>query len=580
MSYLIGGRLVAGGGLDAGQITLRQLVPKSLTVELTLNRAERIDADMVLPLIDPNTRAIVDLPQQLIPGRDFIGVVENGRLLAAGPVWGDPFTFPHTSMLKAEGLWSYFAHRAVLPVLAPGQLPRDVTSRWQGLSLRTIAKRIVQQACSHPHADLPIDFEDDFPGDNEREYPGSDLMSVAQALTNLTEVEGGPDIAFRPYLTEDRMHVRWRMVTGDPQLRQAGENHYWDVSAPGPTATLPGLERDGRELTSRAFVRGSTVSQLVENPAAVDNLNGFDIRASSGTHTLVRGTNLSPVGPARLRTCANCNLTSNVSTWFAVRSVANRVEEGRAYTASAWIGHNVDGARSLRVVIAWRGSDGNIISESAGIPQSVSSPTGTAASPWVRLTATGSAPADAVTADIEARVDDGGVTGRYVRATGFMLHEGTEVAPFTFTDVQLQAVSEAPMLTDAGFPLLESWDSRQSVLRVSTLQTYADEGALRGSAHITSRPIVARRNATPALGDYQPGDYALIRRAKSWREPAGTSVERIIRVRFGATGDVTIDTAPERVVSGYPVPSSDRGWLNDQLRALSARVEETSRGGK
>lgn len=566
MSYLIGGRLVAGGGLDAGQITLRQIVPKSLTVELTLNRAERIDADMVLPLIDPNTRAIVDLPQQLIPGRDFIGVLENGRLLAAGPVWGDPFTFPHTSMLKAEGIWSYFAHRAVLPVLAPGQLPRDVTSRWQGLSLRTIAKRIVQQACSHPHADLPIDFEDDFPGDNEREYPGSDLMSVAQALTNLTEVEGGPDIAFRPYLTEDRMHVRWRMVTGDPQLRQEGENHYWDVSAPGPTATLPGLDRDGRELASRTFLRGASVRNEIQNSIFADGDTGWGIGVTASAWTVIEGNS-----PYRGAAYARWTAAGATSAFLGCRTSPD-VTPGETVTLMGAVRAG-SGGPDMRCRIRFLDSAGGTVADSLS-PWVTTSPPA-----WTEIYHTATVPAGSVTAKLDFI---GGATaaGQQYALGGAMFIRTAEHLPFIVDEMQLQAVSEAPMLTDAGFPLLESWDSRQSVLRVSTLQTYADEATLRGSAHITSRPIVARRNATPALGDYQPGDYALIRRAKSWREPAGTSVERILRVRFGATGDVTIDTAPERVVSGYPVPSSDRGWLNDQLRALSARVEETSRGGK
>lgn len=400
-TYLIGGRLVAGGGLQAGQITLRRILTSSLSTELVLNDAETIDAKVKLPLRDPVTGVKIDLPQQLVPGRDFIGVMQDDLLLAAGPLWGDPFAFPYTSRLTGAGLWSYFDHRYVLPVFSAGQLPRDLTSRWTGLSLRTIAKRLVQQAISHPSAGLPIDFEPDLAGGHEREYPGSDGTTVGDALRRLTEVEGGPDIAFRPYITEDRRFVRWSMVTGDPELTQPGADWYWDVSAPSPHASMPALDRDGRQLHSRRFQTGATVD-----------------------------------------------------------------------------------------------------------------------------------------------------------------------------DVQIEAVATSDLLTGAGFPLLEAWENRSTVLRAETLQAYADEGVLRGSAHIENRTLEAKRHAHPALGTYQVGDYARIRSAPSARGPEQTVRERIVRISFGADGDVSVDLAPQRVVSGYPIPSSNKRWLNDQLRGIARRLSE------
>lgn len=47
--YLIGGRFLTG------EITLRRVVPKAATVELTLNAAESIRADPSLPMTDPAT---------------------------------------------------------------------------------------------------------------------------------------------------------------------------------------------------------------------------------------------------------------------------------------------------------------------------------------------------------------------------------------------------------------------------------------------------------------------------------------------------------------------------------------------
>lgn len=398
--YLVGGRFLSG------EITLRKLVPLSCGVELTLNAPETLRAQLQLPYVDPATDVAIDIPNQLLPQRDFIGWVENGVLLAAGQIQGDPFAFPYSSTLNAAGAWAYFAKRKVLPVLTAEQLPSNVTSQWTNTSLRTIAKRLVEQACAWPNAGIPIDYEPDFAGTNEREYPGADLMWVAEALTNLTEVEDGPDIAFRPKLDGTR-HVRWDLLTGDPDLTQGGVDHYWDVSAPGPNAYISDLDRDGRDLATHAWGVGATNDE---------------------------------------------------------------------------------------------------------------------------------------------------------------------------TQIRLEAKASSPALLDAGFPMMETVENRNSVLRAETLQAYVDEAVVRYSAFTETFTLKVARDEDPKLGTYWPGDWAKIKVAATARVPAGTYRVRIVRISFDAEGDVTLQCAPERVAGGYPVPSSDRQWLSNQLRALQGRIDETNRG--
>lgn len=398
--YLVGARFLSG------EITIRKLAPVSCGVELTLNAPETIRAQLALPQVDPATGSDLDTPNKLLPQRDAIGWVENGVLLAAGQIQGDPFAFPYSSTLNAVGAWEYFAKRYVLPVLDAAQLPSQVTSKWTNTSLRTIAKRLVQQATAWPAAGIPIDFEPDFPGTNEREYPGVDLMRVAEALTNLTEVQNGPDITFRPKLDGDR-HIRWDLLTGDPDLSQAGQDHYWDVSAPGPFASISDLDRDGRDLATHAYGIGATNDE---------------------------------------------------------------------------------------------------------------------------------------------------------------------------TQTRLEAKASSSALIDAGFPMMETVENRNSVLRADTLQAYVDEAVVRYSAFTETFTIKVKRDEDPKLGTYWPGDWAKIKVAKTARVPAGTYRVRIVRISFDAEGDVTLNCAPERVAGGYPVPASDRAWLSSQLRALQGRIDETNRG--
>lgn len=399
--YLIGGRFLSG------EILVRRVVPANVSVELTLNAADAINADVRLPLVDPATGVALDLPNVLLPQRDFVGWVENGAVLAAGQIQGDPFAFPRSSSIVGKGAWEYFEKRVVLPVLDPLELPSDVTSEWTDLSLRTIVKRLVQQACSWPSANLPIDYEADIAGSNVRTYPGADLTWVGQALQNLTEVEDGPDIAFRPKLSVDRRYVRWDLLTGDPDLTQAGADHYWDLSAPGPYAALEALDRDGRDLATHAWGIGAT----------------------------------------------------------------------------------------------------------------------------------------------------------------------DEV-----TEERIEAKASSSALTAAGFPMMETVENRSSVILEGTLQSYVDEAVVRYSAMTETFRFRAKRNQRPVLGSYWPGDWAKLKIGPNPRIPAGTYRVRIVRISFAAEGDVSIECAPERVAGGYPVPSSDRAWLPDQLRRLQAHIDESNRG--
>lgn len=225
-----------------------------------MNGPGTLQVDLSLPLVDPYTGVTIDLPNELVPGRDFIGWVEGDTIIEAGPIQSDPFSWPYTSTIRARGLWQYFTRRFILPVLTSGKLPRDVTSTWSGLSLGTIAKRIVQQACSWPSAALPIVYEPDLAGIHERTYPGSDMTSVANALTNLTEVEGGPEITFRPRWGADRKHIVWDLLTGSPELAQAGADHYWDTAVIGAHAKPISLERDAADLTTHDYEFGDTPS--------------------------------------------------------------------------------------------------------------------------------------------------------------------------------------------------------------------------------------------------------------------------------------------------------------------------------
>ncbi|KJL39897.1 hypothetical protein [Microbacterium trichothecenolyticum] len=580
--YLVGGRLVAGGGIGAGDITVRAVPASSGSFELPLNNDGSLDIDLNLPMVDPVTKTRVDLPNLLVPGRDWLAWVERTTpgnrdgdvIVEAGPIWGDPFTFPKSDRIVANGLLSYFDHRVILPVLAAGQLPRDVTSRWSGLSLRTIMKRIVQQAIAHAGAGLPIDFEPDFLGDHEREYPGADLKFVAEALRELSQVEGGPEFALRPKFRDDRRGIRWELLTGAPELTQAGDDHYWDVSVPDAHARVVSLDRDGSQLTSRDFEVGATFRNMIQDSSAESDATAF----AAGNCTLDKqDRSWAAHGVQSINLYSPSSTDSYVSIGGDVGSVRLGMESGKTYVFSAT--GNVKETLSGGVVSHAPRERALVVHYRTG-----------ATAPWTIVTSpqvpnvVGSALRVAVTFTLPDNTSDAfirayhGRTGGQIRWDAFSLTEGSEVVPYSPDQVRIEAVAERDELTEAGFPLLESVTSRSSVVQSSTLQAYANEEVVRGSAHVETITLIARRDKVPRLGTYWPGDYATINVGENPRLPKGRNRVRIVGIQFDKTGSVTIECAPERVVSGYPVPSTKRTWLRDQLRHLARSVSESTRG--
>ena len=133
------------------------------------------------------------------------------------------------------------------------------------LSLRAIAANVGWYATEgKPAGSLPIDWGDFYErGGHERTFFPWNVsnLSAADVLEKIANVEGGPDITFRPYMA-DAHHVRLRMVAGsdaDPYVGQdsvrrlqwfhgAGSVHSLSVAHLGPVervyATGAGTEEE------------------------------------------------------------------------------------------------------------------------------------------------------------------------------------------------------------------------------------------------------------------------------------------------------------------------------------------------
>jgi len=261
------------------------------------------------------------------PGRTFLAAVEGDTVLQAGPIWRHEFDSDSATLtLSGAGLLSYFDRRVLLPVLGSSQLPSDpaTDSVYSGMSLQAIAVAIVEQALSWPSGNVPVVLPTPVAGSSERTYRGVDLAPVGQRLRELSGVEGGPDIRFRPRFTTDRLAVEWVMEVGTPAqpLLFSAVEPVFNLGLPGSSVSDLRVSVDGSRIGSRAYSSGGRASEEALVAKA------FDPRLTSEGFPL-----LDIVDSTRLT-------VTNVST---LQGYANELALGGRVPVESWsFTHRVD----------------------------------------------------------------------------------------------------------------------------------------------------------------------------------------------------------------------------------------------
>lgn len=332
--------------LLTGQLTtgrrLTQLPATKAQWSVELNGAGSITA--TLKLDDPRVRARPEMLLAVEPARSFLAVLRGDTVIEAGPIWSHAYDDDaKTLTLRAAGLRSIFDHRLVLAVLAAGVDPATTSVTFTG-ALADIARDLVRLALSHTGGSLPIVIGDDIGGDQVRTFPGHELGQVRERLDQLTGVIGGPDVAFDPRLTADRLGIEWVMRTGttaDPLLHQPGSSSssdtgdwIWDRRAPRSGISALSVSRDAGKLAYRAWASGQGTGEalLIAMQESLDMVaRGFPLLESVSSHQNVED-------PATLDLHATSDLISHMRPWttWSLDVRADRRPPLGAYRPGDW----------------------------------------------------------------------------------------------------------------------------------------------------------------------------------------------------------------------------------------------------
>lgn len=203
------------------------------------------------------------------------------RIVAAGPIF--PRTATDDGLTFGGGnLTSMLAHRLLIdPAWSDAQISATWLA-WYNLDLGSIMAAIVARVCSTPPGDLPIVYEASRAGINTRTYYGYDMAYAAARITELANVDGGPDYLFMPRFKGgnttgvDFTHLEWVLTTGTdaaPTLTQSGPPLVLDAGAPNQqTIGAVTIAEDAANLATHAFNAGGGTEVAKVVASAVDTL--------------------------------------------------------------------------------------------------------------------------------------------------------------------------------------------------------------------------------------------------------------------------------------------------------------------
>lgn len=211
--------------------------------------------------------ASLDIGRLTEPWRTVLAVVNDGRVVHAGPVFQPEWDADsHRLTILCGGFWDFLKRRLVIPYTQHGfsggivqgstseGYPHSWRLEYRRHTLGSIARALIAETLRW--GPLPVVLPNPEVGLNERTYLGPDLVTVAQRISELTEVGNGPEILFAPRLRDGGRRLEWIMQWGSPEL--VLEEHRWDMRLPSQPITSLKVNGDSALMTGDAWAKGGS----------------------------------------------------------------------------------------------------------------------------------------------------------------------------------------------------------------------------------------------------------------------------------------------------------------------------------
>lgn len=190
--------------------------------------------------------------------------------VVAGPITGWPSESTDEFVLDWSGIRKILERRIITN-----------NKEYRGLSLGTIAWRIVEESCDEkPSGGLPIvhaspeqTVDDD--ASHQRTYEAWNLSNngIDKRLTEISEVINGPDIMFQPqWANDERTAIEWAMYHGTetrPPIIQTWVPDF-DLTGPAPWAMDPTVTSEASHMVHRVWATGSGEGEDIARAYAED----------------------------------------------------------------------------------------------------------------------------------------------------------------------------------------------------------------------------------------------------------------------------------------------------------------------
>ena len=251
--------------IDGAPVGGSNIVPFS---KASYKLAENEPGSMDLALPRSSVLAAWNARRKLRPWWAVAALIDDGEVVHAGPVLRRKWTPKGGLQVSVGGGWDLLSKRLVLnhaldAAWIDGEVLLDEDNpspewvlRFAGLSLGGIGAGLVQEALKW--GGLCIDSPETEPGTAVRTYRGWDFATTADRITELTQVEGGPLVRFRPYLREDG-YLRFAYEAGVPGSRR----HRLSTAMQGHGVTVEDVDEDGDTLATEAYALGGREEDIV-----------------------------------------------------------------------------------------------------------------------------------------------------------------------------------------------------------------------------------------------------------------------------------------------------------------------------